>query len=306
MRYALSLPWLLNKNALSKTLQASALAVALFGSSVYTAPAFAAEEEVDSAAVTTDSGSSTESDGSKVDQVFSSAEQEAIKQLVHDYLIEHPEVLVEVAQALEAKQLYSQEQSLTEAIKFFREDEFVPRRGDLDAKHYLIEFFDYNCGYCKVVREHTKRLAEDYDLVTIYVEFPILSALSVRASAIGLALFAQDKDKYLEYQDILMTADTRITEESQIQDAVKKVGADYEQLSEQINSDPRIQMALRKNMELGQKIGVQGTPFFILDGTVIRGAVKDYSTFEDIIKAAEKSEPAPTSDQDTAEAEADK
>ena len=221
--------------------------------------------------------------------VFSSEQKAAIERIVHDYLVEHPEVLVEVAQSLEAKQMYVQEQALTEAIEFFRQDEFIPRRGDVNAPHYLIEFFDYNCGYCKVVRDFTKRLAEDYDLVTIYVEFPILSALSVRASAIGLALFAQDPEKYLRYQDLLMTADTRITSEDQIKDAVKAVGGDYDKLSEAVNNDPRIQKALRKNMELGQKMGVQGTPYFILDGTVIRGAVKDYSTFTDIIEAAQDS-----------------
>lgn len=282
--------------ALPKSLlQHSSLLLALCASSLFSTAALASEETESSSitTVTTTTTTTTSSDASaqgslsaeELSKIFSAQEQEAIKQLVHDYLVNHPEILVEVAQSLEAQQQLLQNQSLSEAIDFFRNDDFVPRRGNKDAKHYLIEFFDYNCGYCKVVREHTKRLASDYDLVTIYVEFPILSALSVRASAIGLALFSQNPADYLEYQDILMQANTRITSEDQIKDAVKQVGGDYEQLSAQINDDPRIQQALRKNMELGQKIGVQGTPFFILDGAVIRGAVKDYSTFEDIIKA---------------------
>lgn len=295
-------PLSLVKDALPKTFKVGLLALAL-GSLTWSAMPYAyAAEDSDSAAATADvasTDSTTANDANAADamhstvseeelaQVFSQKEQAAIKQLVHDYLIAHPEILVEVAQALEAQQQFIQNQSLSEVIEFFRNDDFVPRRGDADAKHYLIEFFDYNCGYCKVVREYTKRLAQDYDLVTVYVEFPILSALSVRASAIGLALFAEDPAKYLEYQELLMNSAVRITDEDQIISAVKEVGGDYEKLSAQINDDPRIQQALRKNMELGQKIGVQGTPFFILDGTVIRGAVKDYSTFEDIVKAAE-------------------
>lgn len=217
---------------------------------------------------------------------FTPEQEQELHTIIHDYLVSHPEVLVDAAKAFEAQQLDAQEQALTEVIDYLRNDDFTPVRGDRKAPHYLIEFFDYNCGYCKVVRSLTKKLQDEYDLVTIYVEFPILSALSARAAAIGLAMYSQSPEKYLQYQDILMQINTRITDEEQIKDAVAKVGGNYDELSELVNSDKRIQTALRKNMELGQKIGVQGTPFFILDGTVIRGAVKEYSTFEDIIKAS--------------------
>uniref|UniRef100_UPI002941F5AD DsbA family protein n=1 Tax=Anaerobiospirillum succiniciproducens TaxID=13335 RepID=UPI002941F5AD len=67
---------------------------------------------------------------------------------------------------------------------------------------------------------------------------------------------------------------------------------DYEALSQMVSEDTSIQEAMRKNMELSQKIGLQGTPFFILNGTAIRGAIRDYSVFADIIKETEKEQAA--------------
>ena len=211
---------------------------------------------------------------------FNPAQQEEIEKIVHNYIITHPEVLVEAAKALEAKHAEGQQESLLKAVEFFRNDKNTPARGSRSAKHYVIEFFDYNCGYCKVVRPLTKRLQEENDVVIYYVELPILSPLSVKASAIGLALYQKDAPQYFKYQDELMKANVKITSEEQIKAAIKKVGANYEELNKSINDNHKIQESLRKNMELSQQIGVQGTPFFIIDGQVIRGAVKDYEAFE--------------------------
>lgn len=217
-------------------------------------------------------------------QSFSSEQQQEIEKLVHQYIVSHPEVLVEAAKALEDKHAQSQQASLLEVVDFFINDKNTPARGLRTAKHYVVEFFDYNCGYCKVVRPLTKRLQEKNDVVIYYVELPILSPLSVKASAIGLALYQKDAQKYFKYQDELMKTNVKISSEDQIKDAVSMAGGNYKELNEVVQNNSKIQEILRKNMELSQKIGVQGTPFFIIDGQVVRGAVKDYDTFESLLK----------------------
>ncbi len=215
---------------------------------------------------------------------FSDQQKVYIESIIHDYIVSHPEILVEAAKALEAKQAQGQQAALKEAVDFFIKDKNTPVRGSRSAKNYVVEFFDYNCGYCKVVRPLTKELQEKHDVVIYYVELPILSPLSVKASAIGLALYQQDAQKYFVYQDELMQPKVKITSEDQIKAAVKKAGGNYDALSKAINDNKVIQESLRKNMEISQQIGVQGTPFFIVNGQVIRGAVKDYATFEQILK----------------------
>lgn len=243
---------------------AGALALTLVGSSsVMAAPA---QETID------------------VSKVFSQEQQAALKQIIHQYIVENPEILVEAAQALDAKKAASQESALATAALKVRADKMVPMRGTGKAKNYLIEFFDYNCGYCKVVRPHIKRLQQEQDVDIYYVELPILSPMSVRAAALGLALFKQDPKKYLAYQDRLMTENVRLSKEEEIAEAIKAVGGDYDKASKAVEEDKSIEEALRSNFELSQSIGVQGTPFFILNGTAIRGAIKDYKYLEDIVK----------------------
>lgn len=216
--------------------------------------------------------------------VFDAKEQAAIEQIVHDYLLAHPEILVDTARALEQAQQQMQQELITTAIDELRTNDLIPVRGARDAKHYLIEFYDVNCGYCKVVRPLTHRLVEENpDLAIFYIEFPILSETSVKAAAIGLALYQQDPEMYLAYQEKTMTYEGKITTEEQLREFVTAVGGDYDKLAAQAMTDIKIQRALRANMTLGQNLGVRGTPFFILDGEVIRGAIKDYSVFADII-----------------------
>lgn len=212
--------------------------------------------------------------------VFDERETRAIEDIVHDYLLAHPEILVEISQQLQQKQQEAQEEQSKQVIEKILNDPQIPLDGDPNAKHYLIEFFDYNCGYCKAAREMMYRLADEVDLKVYYVEMPVLSPMSVRASAIGVALFNQDREKYFEYQKYLMSKKERLTDEEQIKKAVEKVGANYDDLAERVNNDPEVQTALRKNMELGDELGMQGVPLFIIDGHVLRGAVKDYEALK--------------------------
>ena len=239
----------------------------------------------------------TVSAASDTKSLFTPEQKAELETIIHQYIVAHPEVLVEASKALETQAAENQQAALEQVSSMIRADPMVPVRGKPNAKHYLIEFFDYNCGYCKVVRPYTKKFLKDNDAAIFYVELPILSPISVRASAIGLALYKVDHDKYFIYQDALMESKEKITSEDQLKAAVKKAKGDYEALSKMVSEDTSIQEAMRKNMELSQKIGLQGTPFFILNGTAIRGAIRDYSVFADIIKETEKEQAAAKSNE---------
>ena len=210
---------------------------------------------------------------------FSTTQKAEIEQIVHDYLVAHPEVMFEVAAEMEKLQQQAANETLNEIVHTLRTNPATPMKGSADAKHYLIEFNDYNCGYCKVVRPLTEKLAQEHQMQTIYVEFPILSATSVQAAAVGLALYSLDKDKYFAYQDLLMTQGTKVKDFAAIEAALTQVGADIEAVKKVAATD-KLQDVLRMNLELGKRLGVTGTPFFIIDGKILRGAVPDYESLE--------------------------
>ncbi len=210
---------------------------------------------------------------------FTPAQRAEIEQLVHDYLVQHPEVMYEVAAEMEKLQQKQAADTLQEVVQELRTRPSIPKQGPADAEHYIIEFFDYNCGYCKVVRKLTEQLAAKHNMQAVYIEFPILSAQSVQAAAVGMALYALDPDKYFAYQNLLMEQGKKIESFADIEDALKAVGADIEAVKQKAGTDS-LQDDLRFNLEQGKRLGVTGTPFFIIDGKVLRGAVPDYASLE--------------------------
>ncbi len=201
--------------------------------------------------------------------------------MVHDYIIAHPEILVQAAQALDAQNKQRAEQMLTQMINEIKEDPAVPVRGGSDkSTHYLIEFSDYNCGYCKLIRPFTRKLSEEHDVRIYYLELPILSEQSLDAAVMGLTLFNEDKDKYFAYQDYLMGTQQKLESTEDIRQALKRVGADYDDLRKKADQTGLAQKSIGMNIARAQRLGVTGTPFFIIDGKILRGAVKDYATLE--------------------------
>lgn len=209
-----------------------------------------------------------------------------IEQIVHEYIVKNPQVLVEASKALEAQEEQAYELNLRSFIKEVQADKFVPVKvaNNKDNKHYIIEFFDYNCGYCKKARVFTSQLAKKYDLDIYYIEFPILSSVSVQASAVGLALYQIDKEKYFAYQDKLMTMEGRLTSLDQIKKTLEEVKADVKAVLKLANSDS-IHQALNKNLVNGGNIGVRGTPFIIIDGKVVQTR---YDSAEDLAAYLDK------------------
>ncbi len=207
-------------------------------------------------------------------EFFEPGEVLAIESIVRNYLIAHPEIIIESLQAYDREQKqaaaakeFEQLAALREALE--RDPDSVVG-GNPDGDVSVIEFFDYRCPYCKrVLSTLTELRRKDRDVRVVYKEFPILGPDSLVASRAAIASRAQGK--YLEFHDALMGSRGKLTEKAVFQIA-GEVGLDVERLFDDMRA-PEVNDILSRNYALAQTLGVRGTPAFIIGDRIIRGAV---------------------------------
>ena len=198
---------------------------------------------------------------------------EAIRRIVRDYLIEHPEVLLEAEQALRAKRAEEEARRDRAAIREHRDALFAdpdsPVVGNPVGALALVEFFDYRCGYCRRVKPVLDTLlAENGDLRLIHKEFPILGAESTLAARAALA--AREQGGYAAFHDALMEAEEPL-DHARVFETARAVGLDEERLARDMQ-DPAVDAALARNAALAEALGIAATPSFVIGERVVRGA----------------------------------
>lgn len=198
----------------------------------------------------------------------------AIEQIVRDYLLAHPEVLVESLTAFQERQEAAQAEAQRGALASRQEELFrnpsSPVAGNPQGDVTLVEFFDYQCGYCKAVHADVRRLLEsDGKLRLVYKEFPILGPASLTASRAALA--AQRQGKYDALHVALMENRGQLDDDKVFRIA-NSVGLDMERLKKDMES-PEIQETLQRNMRLASELNIRGTPAFVVGDQIIPGAV---------------------------------
>lgn len=206
--------------------------------------------------------------------VLDAEQSEAIEALVRQYLLDHPEVIVEALQAYERRQQAAeaerQHQALTAEAETLFNDPAAPVLGNPEGDVTLVEFFDYRCPYCKrMTGILTQLIDDDPKLRVVMKEFPILSQESIFAARAALA--AERQGKYESFHFALMENGGGFTED-EIMAVAESVGLDESQLRADM-ADPQIEAALRRNHGTAEKIGVSGTPAFIVGDTLLPGAV---------------------------------
>jgi len=142
--------------------------------------------------------------------------------------------------------------------------------GNKNGKDIIIEFFDYNCGYCKrSFPEIMQLVSENKDIKVILKELPVLGESSILASKASIA--SQKQDKYFEFHQELINFSGLISL-LDIKKISKELGINYEQLQKDMNSDETI-LLINESYRLADLIGVRGTPAFIINNNLIPGAV---------------------------------
>jgi protein-disulfide isomerase len=200
-------------------------------------------------------------------KVFDAKQTEAIQGIVKDYLLKNPEVLREAINELNKRQEAAAEAQRKTALSSLYKDETPYSSGK--GKITLVEFFDYNCGYCKrAFKNILSVLEQEKDLRVVFVEFPILSDESKAASQAAIA--AAKQNKYFEFHRGLISSSGPVNEDK-IFKVAKDVGLDVEKLKADMKL-PEVDQAIEKNLALGQSMAIQGTPAFFIGDEAIPGA----------------------------------
>ena len=199
---------------------------------------------------------------------------DAIRQIIREYLIEHPEVLIEAQQALQAKRAAQEAEQAQQAIQLYRDellfDPEAPVAGNPDGAVTLVEFFDYRCGYCRRVKPTVETLlAENDDLRLVFKEFPILGPESTEAARAALA--ARNQGSYEAFHWALMETDGSF-DRDHILSVARSVGLDDQRLARDME-DPALDSLLERNAALANALGIGGTPAFVIGDRLIGGAL---------------------------------
>lgn len=206
-----------------------------------------------------------------------------VESIVRDYLIENPEVVIQAIEAYQARQRVAEQQQRERAMADLRDRIFNdPASPDNGASEYdvtLVEFFDYQCHFCKKVFPDLMAVMEtDKRLRVVFKELPILGPESTVAARAALA--ARKQGKYLEFHFALMDLRGQLTER-RIMRTAQEVGIDTVQLARDMQA-PEVAEQIQSNLDIAQQVGINGTPAMLIGNQFIPGAI-DKATMEQLI-----------------------
>lgn len=197
---------------------------------------------------------------------------------IHRYLIAHPEVLVEMSNKLQSQQDEQDDNSRQAAVnklglKAFFDSRIAFVTGPANAKTTLVEFFDYNCPYCRASVPTVKKfLVSHKDARFAFIEFPIKGPGSTVAARAAMAARNQP-DKYIAFHFALMSQDGPVDERI-VFDVARQNGLDLNKLKNDMKS-PAVDRSLAQAKTLANATKIDGTPAFIVDGHIREGAMTD-------------------------------
>jgi protein-disulfide isomerase len=205
-----------------------------------------------------------------------SVDRTEVENIIRDYLVKNPELLIDMQQALEAKQREAQRVANLEVIQGSKDDIFNAAYdgyvGNPNGKTTIVEFYDYNCGFCKRAQEDMLALtAADPDLRFVLKEFPILGPDSTKAHVVSMAFRTLMPEKYGEFHNQLLGGQGRANEAAAMKIALS-LGADEAKLREEMKN-PGINAAFEKTYDLANKLAITGTPSYVVGNEVVFGAL---------------------------------
>lgn len=199
-----------------------------------------------------------------------------IEQVVRNYLLQNPEILAEMQIALEQRQedmqAELQQETIAQSADLIFNASYDGVIGNPNGSTTIVEFFDYNCGFCKRAFEDMKMMVQsDPDLRFVLKEFPILGPDSQKAHIVSMAFRALAPEKYGEFHERLLVNGARATEGAAILAAVS-LGVDENALRKEMNN-PAIMQAFNETYELANRLAITGTPSYVIGDEVVFGAL---------------------------------
>jgi len=211
------------------------------------------------------------------DDQISPAQKAAIEKIVKDYIAKNPEIVRDALTELELREKTAEMDARNKIISNMQGPLYTSSAqeivGNPNGKITLVEFFDYNCGYCKkTLGDIAELIKGNPDLRVILKDYPILSDKSIEAATIALAVKKQfDGDKFWQYHQRLLSSRGAVGREEAVALA-KDMGADMDRLNKDAVA-PDIKKGLADNDKLGQALMLNGTPSFVIGEEPIVGAI---------------------------------
>jgi protein-disulfide isomerase len=209
---------------------------------------------------------------------FSADQREEIGKIMKDYLLTHPEVMQDVMAELEKRQQAAEAEKHRTAVVENKATLFgSPHQvvlGNPQGNVTMVEFFDYNCGYCKrAMSDMLDLIKNDGNLKFVLKEFPVLGEGSVEAARVAVAARMQDSSgkKYVEFHQKLLGGRGG-ADKARALAVAKEVGFDMPRLERDMGSD-EVKKTIDENMKLAEALGVNGTPSYVVGQEVVVGAV---------------------------------
>jgi protein-disulfide isomerase len=201
-----------------------------------------------------------------------------IEAIIKEYLLKNPEILRDAMMELQKREAEVEAKQRAVAVKTHQKLIYDSPRGVVVGNRAgdvtVVEFFDYNCGYCKrALDDMTALMKADPKLKFVLKEFPVLGPGSTEAAKVAIAVRMQDKDgsKYLDFHRRLLTGRGEANGARALA-AAKDAGLDMTQIEKDLKSE-EIQATLVESGTLADALGISGTPSYVIGGEVVPGAV---------------------------------
>ena len=211
-------------------------------------------------------------------QSISEPQRGEIEKIIREYLLKNPEVLQEAIAELEKRQAAADAAKHRAAVKDNATLLFGSQRqvtiGNPKGDVTFVEFFDYNCGYCKrALDDMLTLMKDDPKLKVVLKEFPVLGPGSIEAARVAVAVRMQDKDgkKYLEFHRKLL-GQRGPADKAHAVAAAKDVGFDVARIERDMASE-EVKKSIDESFKLAEQLGLNGTPSYVIGNDVVIGAV---------------------------------
>ncbi len=206
--------------------------------------------------------------------LYSKYQEERVTALIEAHLAENPEIVRRAIQELRRRDAEVKQErvrsNLAAARAELTHDPDSPVAGNPEGDVTVVEFFDYNCPFCKAVKPALRALlTEDPGIRFVYKELPVLGEASRTAARAALAAARQGMDKYRRFHNALLDVPGQLTNEAVFHVATQ-IGLDMERLRRDME-DPEIGAAIAANLKLARRLNITGTPAFVIGDAIIPG-----------------------------------
>jgi protein-disulfide isomerase len=210
-------------------------------------------------------------------EAFTPDQKRAIEVIIRDYLMNNPQVLDEAARALQAKRDADAEDNRNQMLASIRDeviaDKTLPTTGAKDADVTLIEFFDYQCEFCKGVFPNLLSILNDDKKVRyVLMELPILGPNSVNASRASIAAWRLDPKHYFDFHKAMMNTHPPLSNSTVMKLAAEN-GYNAADLKKEM-ANPAVDDMIQRSYHYAEELSISGTPAFIIGDRFIPGAVE--------------------------------